>query len=92
MPQQRSHTPEPPYSWQSKAALRRIRQYMEERDQWSLVASRLCVYQALCEMASNHESRKREFFPLLSHTKKETRCCFGCWSFFCRPVSGNAPG
>jgi DNA-binding Lrp family transcriptional regulator len=56
MTQQRSRTPEPPYCWQSKAALRRIREYMEDRDQWSLVSSRLCVYQALCEMASNHGS------------------------------------
>src|SRR6266403_553980 len=54
MTQQRSRTPEPPYCWQSKAALRRIREYMEDRDQWSLVSSRLCVYQALCEIASNH--------------------------------------
>jgi hypothetical protein len=51
--QPRSRTPEPPYCWQSKAALRRIREYLEDRDQWSLVCSRLCVYQALCEMASN---------------------------------------
>jgi hypothetical protein len=29
---------------------------MEDRDQWSRVSSRLCVYQALCELASNHGS------------------------------------
>jgi hypothetical protein len=44
---------EPPFCWQSKEALRRIREYMEGRDQWSLVQSRLLLYVALCEMASN---------------------------------------
>jgi hypothetical protein len=49
----RSRTPEPPYCWQSKDALRRIREYMQGRDQWQKVSSRLCLYLALCEMASN---------------------------------------
>ena len=53
----RSRTPEPPYCWQSKAALRRIREYMLGRDQWQKVSSRLCLYHALCEMASNRGSK-----------------------------------
>lgn len=49
----RSRTPEPPYCWQSKEALRRIRNYMQAHDQWPKVSSRIYFYIALSEMASN---------------------------------------
>ena len=41
---------------QSKEALRRIRSYMQTRDQWQKVSSRICFYIALSEMASNRRN------------------------------------
>jgi hypothetical protein len=50
--QVRSRKPEPPYCWQSKAALRRIR---ETFDATGNVASAIAVYCVLTEIASDEE-------------------------------------
>ena len=75
----RSRTPEPPYCWQNKGALRLIRQYMEDKDQWPKVSSRLVFYLALCEMASNRGSESficsqkslKDLCGLSEHTQTE---------------------
>jgi len=51
----RSRTPEPPYCWQNKEALRRIREHL---DGDSLLPYALAVYLALTENASDIESEE----------------------------------
>jgi hypothetical protein len=55
----RSRTPEPPYCWQSKGALRRIR---EQLDGDNLLPYALAVYVAITENASelNEDGKLRE--------------------------------
>ena len=58
----RTRTPEPPYCWQSKEALRKIREHF---DGDSLLPYALSVYCALTENASN--KGEEEFTTLQSH-------------------------
>ena len=58
----RTRTPEPPYCWQSKEALRKIREHL---DGDSLLPYALSVYCALTENASN--KGEEEFTTLQSH-------------------------
>ena len=75
----RNRTPEPPFCWQSKEALRLIRRYMEGKDQWLKISSRLVFYLALCEMASNKGSESfvcsqkslKDLCGLSEHTQTE---------------------
>ena len=61
-PQPRSRTPEPPYCWQSKEALRVIREHL---DGDSLCPFALIAYVALTQNASDKESE--EFTTLQSY-------------------------
>ena len=64
-PIERNSRPNGPFCWSSKSALNQIRHYMEESDKWPSLPTRLNLYFALIELASNHgkstfyASRKR---------------------------------